>query len=133
MAEQVSETGDKRFCILVADDESGILGFLAQALTAAGYDIVLARDGQSAVDAVHRSSVDLLLLDLWMPRMSGFEVVRKLASNGIRPPIIAMSAAYSPDRDGPLGEPVVAFLPKPFDLEDLLDLVRRHLPGEVKA
>jgi CheY-like chemotaxis protein len=128
MVEQSIEGAGQRRRILVADDESGILGFLGHALTSAGYEAVLARDGLEALEIVHGPGVDLLLLDLWMPRVSGFEVARRLGSNGKRPPVIAMSAAYNPERDGPLEGPVVAFLPKPFDLEELLDLVERHLP-----
>jgi CheY-like chemotaxis protein len=129
MVDQPAQGAARRYRILVADDESGILGFLAHALASAGYETLLARDGNEALDLLHGPGADLLLLDLWMPRLSGFEVARKLAGNGQRPPVIAMSAAYNPERDGPLEDTIVAFLPKPFDLQELLDLVQRHLPA----
>src|SRR5690349_20244160 len=63
--------------ILVADDEQGVRAFLADALAAAGHDVVEAEDGEAAWRKLEAEAFDLLLTDLSMPRLSGMDLVRR--------------------------------------------------------
>lgn len=110
-------------CILVADDSTQIRALLVEALQQAGYRVHAAASGAEALAAIEQDPVDLLLLDLMMPQMSGWTVLQRLSQ---RPPpvprVIVLSAAVN--LRGVQGLPlVIAALPKPFDLEHLLDLV----------
>jgi CheY-like chemotaxis protein len=68
--------------VLVADDEETILKLLATALEREkGYHVLLAKDGEEALEIVHREKPQVILLDIWMPKMNGYEVCRAIKSN----------------------------------------------------
>jgi len=73
------ETG-KKIKILTADDDEDILKVLEKRLTASGYDVVKARDGQEAVECAHKEKPDLIVMDVTMPKMNGFETAKALRS-----------------------------------------------------
>lgn len=107
--------------ILIADDEPAIVDLLAQFLQDEGYAVERAGDGRAALELMRRVQPDLIIADVMMPRMSGFDLVDALASAETRVPVILMSAAVVSRRDE------VAFIAKPFDLGELLDLIETNL------
>lgn len=110
--------------ILIADDEPAIVDLLTQFLEDEGYAVERADDGRAALELTHRQPPDLIIADVMMPRMTGFELVDELAGPFPHLPVILMSAAVVSRRDG------VAFIAKPFDLGELLDLVESNLDRE---
>jgi DNA-binding response OmpR family regulator len=119
--------GDGKGPVLVVDDEPDIVDFLTTVLDDEGYSTETARDGVDAlakIEAVHPS---LVVLDLMMPRMTGFDVLdaMRARSSGSRPPVIVLSAKSShQDILDALERGADDFIPKPFDLEDLLLRIR---------
>jgi signal transduction histidine kinase len=104
--------------ILVVDDDADNRNVLTRGLTAQGHAVVEAEDGRQALDAIQAGSFDLVLLDIMMPEMDGFEVLRRLKSDALHKhiPIIMVSAAGELDaavRCIELGAD--DYLPKPFD------------------
>jgi len=114
--------------VLVVDDDPDILDALSEILEAEGYDVQRARNGREALQRLEQGLPDLVLLDLMMPVMDGWEFARSL-DPGARPPIIVLSAdrnvSAKAKEIGALG-----WLAKPFELSDLLTAVRRVVPVE---
>lgn len=112
--------------ILVVDDDAWIRQALAALLVDEGYRVALAADGQQALSLVSATAPALVLLDMTLPILDGFQVAARLrADHGGSVPIVVMSA------DGHVAEKArqasaVAYLRKPFRLDNLLALVRRH-------
>jgi DNA-binding response OmpR family regulator len=118
--------------ILIVDDDPAILDLIAQLLTEEGYPILTAAGGRTAVDLARKHLPRLILLDLMMPEMNGWQVVDALkATAGTRAiPILLLSARRDMDitaRD--LG--IADYLAKPFDLDELIRCVQNILmrPG----
>src|SRR5437016_9670552 len=81
--------------VLVVDDEAGIVEFVATALRYEGFDVAVADDGRSALAQVTSFRPELVVLDVMLPDLDGFEVARRLVADGVRVPIIFLTA-----RDG---------------------------------
>lgn len=114
--------------ILIVDDEAGVRELLADALGMSGYTTVEAADGIEALTILHRQTVDLLLIDINMPKMDGFQLLEKHRHDGHQTPAILLSARG--DRsDITTGLKLGAddYVTKPFAMEKLLPLIRRHL------
>lgn len=110
--------------VLIVEDDDSIREMVSLALQDAGYEVDDARDGELAFEALKRAPADLLLVDLRMPLMDGFEFMRRYANSGGRAPIIVLSAS----RDVDLTRQEVtaaAIVEKPFDLNDLIATVGR--------
>ena len=110
--------------VLVVDDDPGVLDILQIALQAEGYDVMLARNGLEALDRAGELVPHLMLVDLMMPIMDGWELVRQCRGRNslAAVPIIILSAAREIERErATLG--VEAALAKPFDLTRLLTAV----------
>ncbi len=114
--------------ILVVDDDEGIQHFLQVALEAEGYEVMIAEDGQSALDKLATNTPDLIILDLMMPRMNGYDFVKALEQQGQRQklPLLLLTADIHAQEQAALLA-VNAYLSKPFDLPDLLDTVAAML------
>jgi two-component system chemotaxis response regulator CheY len=113
--------------VLVVDDDPGVLEVLELALTAEGYDVILAHDGREALEHVVSSRPHLMVVDLMMPIMDGWQFVRECRKRDIcdKTPVIILSAARNLDQAArELGAQAV--VSKPFNLDDLLDLVASH-------
>lgn len=118
--------------ILVVDDQSSIRGILELALSEAGADVRTAPDGRAAIELVRLSSPDLILLDLAMPAMTGWQVLEELqaSSRTASIPVVLQTSAEdygSFDRAKKLR--VAAFVSKPFRLSELVETCRRILEG----
>jgi len=108
--------------VLVVDDDPDILDALAEILETEGYEVQRARNGREALQRLEQGLPDLILLDLMMPVMDGWEFARSLAPEA-RPPIIVLSA----DRNVSAKAQEIGargWLSKPFELSDLLGAVR---------
>ena len=120
--------------ILVADDDEAICDTIEDALHLAGYLTMRARDGQMALDRVRSDRPDLVILDVNMPKLDGFEVLRKMRSLSIATPAILLTARHERE-DAVTGLKLGAddYVKKPFGLEELLlrvAAVLRRVNGE---
>jgi two-component system, chemotaxis family, chemotaxis protein CheY len=122
--------------VLVVDDDPDILEALSEILEAEGFEIRRARNGKEALDRLEPDAPQLILLDLMMPVMDGWEFAQRMRQ---RPPEIARIPIIVLSADRNVGSKAsdlgaVGHLAKPFELNDLLELVRRSLePAAVPA
>lgn len=113
--------------IYIADDEAELVALLEEGLEAEGYEVETASDGESLLALVDQRRPDLILLDIAMPGMDGWEVKRELdAANGVDDvPVIAITAqggsSVEASARGALG--FAGFLQKPFRLQVLVDRI----------
>jgi two-component system KDP operon response regulator KdpE len=114
--------------ILVIDDEPGILGFVNAKLTAAGYEVVTAVCGETAIQEERLRPFDLVLLDIFMVPMSGFLVLDKLRGFSDVPVIIFTAHPYLAEKALRLG--ANDFIAKPFDLDVLIGKIEKLLSGD---
>ena len=114
--------------LLVVDDDPDVRDSLRRALGHAGYEVTTAVHGADALDSVARSPVDLIVLDVLMPMVDGFDACRKLRERGDPTPILVLTARDAID-DRVTGLEVGAddYLVKPFALRELLARVRALL------
>lgn len=114
--------------ILVVEDEPAILRGLADNLRLEGHDVVTAADGDAGYRLARETKPDLIVLDLMLPRMSGYEVCRKLRADGLQVPILILSARGE-EADRILGLDIGAddYMGKPFSLRELVARVRALL------
>lgn len=116
--------------VLIADDEPNILISLEFLLKREGYDVKLARDGQEAIDAIVELHPDLVLLDVMMPRKTGFDVCQEVrAHEAVKDTRILMLTAKGRDTDVAKGLALGAnaYMTKPFSTKELVDKVRELL------
>jgi two-component system, OmpR family, response regulator len=114
--------------ILVVDDEDNITFLLDATLRHFGYDVRVARDGREALAAVAEFVPDLVLLDVMMPDIDGFEVVRRLRFDGLQVPVLFLTARDATDdvvRGLTLGGD--AYVKKPFSVEEIVAQVQALL------
>lgn len=118
--------------ILIVEDEPRIAAFVSRGLEAAGYETTVIEDGAEALEAALRGDGDLVLLDVGLPTMDGFEVLRELRSRGSGIPVIMLTARSS-TRDTVEGLDAGAndYVSKPFTFEELLARVRSRLRENV--
>ncbi|MFG6401893.1 MULTISPECIES: response regulator transcription factor [unclassified Microbacterium] len=120
--------------ILVAEDEPRISAFVARGLESAGYQSVVADDGEAALDIALSGEVDLVLLDVGLPTMDGFEVLRHLRGQGASLPVIMLTARSSTrDTVDGLDAGASDYIAKPFKFDELLARVRSRLRDNVPA
>jgi len=113
--------------ILVVDDEPSISEVVSIYLRRAGYQVVIARDGQAALEALEKQPPDLVVLDLMLPKMDGLEITRRLRAEGDTP--IIMLTARRGETDRVLGLEMGAddYVVKPFSPQELVSRVRAVL------
>ena len=113
--------------VLIVDDDPGVLEVLELALDAEGYQVVLARNGREGLERATTIRPHLLVVDLMMPIMDGWQLVREFRKQERveETPVIILSAAHNVEQAArDLG--VQAVVSKPFNLDDLLDLIASH-------
>jgi len=116
--------------ILVVDDDESLCELLRMHLASAGYEVSTAADAISAGYQVLKNPPDLILSDINMPHMDGFEFVAALKSDSTLPniPVIFLTSVEDGDHRGKeLG--AVGYLTKPVRADRLLELVAKHVPG----
>jgi two-component system OmpR family response regulator len=114
--------------VLVIEDDRAIREMISAALVEAGYVVAAAKNGREGLERCREFGADLVVLDLMMPEVDGFEFLRLRPTEGCDVPVIAMSAAYHRDRL-PKDAPVSAFIEKPFAIETFLDTIAAHAPN----
>jgi two-component system OmpR family response regulator len=114
--------------ILIVDDEAGVRELLGDALRIAGFETATAPDGMSALTSIRNKKPDLLIIDINMPLMDGFELVERLRSTGDNTPALMLSArADRADVTRGLTLGADDYVTKPFGLEELLLRVKAIL------
>ncbi len=111
--------------ILVVEDEKRIADFLSRGLENGGYAVDVALDGASALERVHATEYDLVILDLGLPDMDGMAVLKKIRTRRTSPPVLILSARDAvDDRVKGLETGADDYLVKPFAYVELLARVR---------
>ena len=111
--------------VLVIDDEPPIRRFLRTSLSAQGYAILEAEDGESGLAMLSRNAIDIVVLDLGLPGIDGLEVLKRLREGGSSIPVIVLSS-----RDDEKGKVAALdlgaddYVTKPFGMEELLARIR---------
>jgi two-component system OmpR family response regulator len=114
--------------VLVVDDEPNIVELLSVSLRFAGFDVRTAADGRSALDVARSFGPDLLVLDVMMPGLDGFDVLRSLRSGGSRVPVLFLTAKDAPeDKVAGLTLGGDDYVTKPFSLEEVVARIRAVL------
>lgn len=117
--------------VLVVDDEDRVRDVLRRSLVNEGHSVIDARDGVVALQKLATDEVDLVLLDLVMPRCNGLQVLDTMDQRGDSRPVIVLSAVGEVSaRVQALDRGAVDFVCKPFHASELLARVRRHLAQE---
>ncbi len=118
--------------ILVVDDDPVIVRLLEVNFRLEGFEVVTALRGEDALALSREAPPDIILLDVMMPGMDGYEVCRQLRETPelAQVPVLFLSArARDDDRSRGMGLGVADYVTKPFDPTELVALVRRHLEG----
>ena len=119
--------------ILIAEDRPASLELIRTVLECAGYEVIEALDGQEAIEKASGNPVDLVLLDLQMPKVDGFGVLAELRENPryARTPIVALTAsAMQGDRERALEAGFSSYVTKPVELTVLRSEIDRLISGE---
>src|SRR5262249_43903959 len=113
--------------ILLVDDEPTLVATLDYNLRRDGHEVVIARDGQSALDLVARATVDVVVRDVTLPKVDGFEVCRAIRRESTVP--ILMLTARDSEVDKVVGLEIGAddYMTKPFSMRELLARVKAML------
>ncbi len=115
--------------VLVVDDDFRNIFAMSSILEGRGLDVIYAEDGHGALDALEKNAVDLVLLDIMMPEMDGYETIVAIRKNDARKdlPIVAVTAkALNEDREKCLEVGANDYLPKPVDPDRLLEVIDRY-------
>ena len=116
--------------ILIADDEKDILEVMAKKIKASGYKVITAHDGEAAWEKIQKEDPDVILLDLTMPKMDGFNVCRILKyDKKFQDTPIIMLTARDQDIDKKSGGDVRAdaYLTKPYDSKELMNKIKEFI------
>lgn len=116
--------------VLIADDEPNILISLEFLMQREGYRVLTAHDGQEAIDTITREKPDLVLLDVMMPKKTGFEVCHEVRANpDLDSTLIVMLTAKGRDTDVTKGKAMGAndYVIKPFSTRDLVTKISSML------
>lgn len=114
--------------ILYVDDEADLRELVENQLELEGFDVTTASDGMDAIDVLQKKSFDLVLLDVWMPRMNGVEVLQALSNLDLHPRMIMLTGDDDVSiltRCASLG--VSDYLTKPYNFHELIDSIDRAL------
>ena len=117
--------------ILIVDDDVNLCTMLSEELTEVGYETYFLTNGDGVLEYIRNNQVDLLLLDLNMPRMNGFEVLKELQINNIDVRVIVLTA-YADVKSAMESAKMGAsdFISKPYDFDELLITIRRTVQRE---
>ena len=110
--------------VLIADDDAQLVRALSVTLSARGYDVVTARDGREAIDAVITERPDLVLLDLGMPRLDGIGVLEGVRAWSQVPVLVLSGRTDSSDKVDALDAGADDYVTKPFQMDELLARLR---------
>ncbi|WP_294205430.1 response regulator [uncultured Chryseobacterium sp.] len=117
--------------IMVCDDDQGVLDVIEMMLDSSGYTAFTEINSTNLISEIKKNQPDLVLLDLWMPVLSGDQVVRAIRAdqNISHLPVIILSASRDGD-DIAMEAGADAFLSKPFDMDELIDTIEDLLKNK---
>jgi two-component system alkaline phosphatase synthesis response regulator PhoP len=114
--------------ILLVEDEPGLVLTLRDRLAKDGYSVETTRDGESGLERAAREAFDLVLLDVMLPRINGFDVLRELRKRGVETPVIMLTAkGQVADKVSGLKLGADDYVTKPFEMVELLARVEATL------
>lgn len=117
--------------ILVVDDDRATRFLLSKALKAAGLSVTIAADGDEALKKLKKQKFDLILLDIWMPRMNGLEVLANLRNEPAPPKVVVMTTDNTPETLlRAVREQAYQYVSKPVKPKELVNLVRGAFVAE---
>lgn len=109
------------FRILVVEDDKGIRTLMEEALTDAGYEPLLACNGLEALDVLETKHIDLIILDIMMPKLDGFELLKLIRESGMDMPVLMVTAKQTlSDKKRGFRLGVDDYMVKPFEEEEIL-------------
>jgi len=117
--------------VLMVEDEKNVILGVRTCLDAVGYQVEVVEDGEAALDAVRKEQPDLILLDLLIPKIDGFEVLKVLKGDPVTSsiPIIVLTAkAEDEDRQRAMDLGADNYMTKPFKPQELWDRLKHYLP-----
>jgi len=120
----------KQFRVLAVDDEERILNFLSSKLKLSGYEVMTARNGNEALEISRSEEPDLIILDVLMPKMDGFETLKQLRTFSTIPVIFLTARGVDADRIKGLTLGADDYLSKPFNPDELvarIEAIRRRI------
>jgi CheY-like chemotaxis protein len=124
---------DTRYTVLIAEDAADIRSILARILQQSGYRVIETKNGQDALASLQNEWPDVVLLDLSMPVVDGWETLSAIRAlpGGDQLPIIAVTAhAMVGDREAVLSHGFDAYIMKPLDLRGLVNMVQQLLENQ---
>jgi two-component system cell cycle response regulator DivK len=119
--------------ILVVDDNQDSRELVVKVLKNRGYQMIEAADGEDALEKAAAENPDLILMDISIPKINGYEVTRRLKSqvNFKNTPIIALTAhAMKGDREKALEAGCDGYISKPINIHEIPDLIKSYLQGK---
>ncbi len=118
----------KKTKIILCDDDLGILDVLDLILEMEGFDIVKVSDSTLLMNLLATENPDLLILDLWMPVLSGYDIMKMLRSQEIKAdlPILVLSASRN-EEQAAIQAGATQFMSKPFNIDELVKTVKQIL------
>ena len=124
----MSTEAPRQQTILVAEDDLSILTGLSMSLRYEGFEVLQAQDGRTALEKAVDENPSLIVLDVMMPQMNGFEVLEELRRRGLTTPVVMLSAkGQEPDKILGLNLGADDYVAKPFGLNELLARIRAVL------
>jgi DNA-binding response OmpR family regulator len=127
---------ERRRKVLIVDDESTMVSILQRHVSNAGYEYVTASDGREALEKIDQEQPDLVLLDLMMPGMNGFETCRHIRENvktSTLPVLIITALRSESDSDAAAASGANEFIVKPIDGSHLAQRLRHHLGSPIRS
>jgi two-component system OmpR family response regulator len=132
MTSTATRTAEAR--LLVVEDDANIVELLSASLRFAGFEVATARDGHQALRAAREFRPDLMVLDVMMPGIDGFEVVRRLSAEGNRCPVVFLTARDAvADKITGLTVGGDDYVTKPFSLDEVIARIRAVLRRSASA
>ena len=118
---------DGKKTVLVADDEVAVSKLIRYVLENAGFNVIIIQDGGEVLDHINKETPDLILLDLMLPTISGFEILGKIRENEKLknlPVIVLTCRGQEEDKQKAIHLGVTEYLTKPFSPSGLIDIIR---------
>jgi len=120
--------------VLVVDDEAPLRKLLSKALDRAGMSVTTAEDGKQALAELKKKKFDVMLLDVWMPRMNGLEVLSQLRARAVKPRVVVMTGDNRPETLlTAVREQVYQCIAKPFVASEVVSVVEKAIATPLDA
>lgn len=126
---------ERKKTLLIVDDDIFLVDIMAFTLKQSGFEIIKAHNGQEAIDIINKEHIDLVLTDIMMPVMDGFELAANLRKNEATKniPIIFLTAKSNvEDKNRGFNIGINDYVVKPFNLKDLVSRINKALSVESK-